>query len=146
VTGDIREQLTAALDEAERIARAAVEGNGWNGQPLTGRWYSEGSGHSWIVTDESGQPVAFDEGEPTEARAAHMARWDPATVLRLVERDRALLDDLAEAEAGVQANVRAFDQYQAGQLIAATARCKAVRAQADRAAALWLGTPEGSGG
>jgi hypothetical protein len=93
---DVRQQLTEALDEAGRIAKAAIEGNGWNGEPLAGCWYSEGSGHGWIVTDESSQPIVFDEGEPTEARAAHIARWDPATVLRLVEGTRRVAAALAE--------------------------------------------------
>lgn len=63
-----------------------------------------------------------------------------AAALRLIERDRALLDDLTEAEATMDAAVRGYlGQRDNGGLIAATARCKEARRHAERAAAFWLG-------
>jgi hypothetical protein len=74
-------------------------------------------GHVWL----SGDQVAGD------------------AALRLIDRDRALLDDLAEAEAAVDATVRGYvGDKDNGTLIAATARRKETRRHVDRAVAFWL--------
>jgi|ERR1044071_4337164 hypothetical protein len=61
-----------------------------------------------------------------------------AAALRLIARDRALLADLAEAEAAMNAAVIGYagDQHN-GSLIAATARCKEAQRHAERAVAFW---------
>lgn len=58
--------------------------------------------------------------------------------LRLIARDRALLDNLTQAEAAMSAAVTGYvGDENNGTLIAATARCKEARLHAERAAAFW---------
>lgn len=82
---DLIARLTAAVDETERVARAAChETNGeWN-QPDPER-------HPGGVDDATGDIVVYDEGSPTQAQAAHIARHDPASVLRGCAADRKTL-------------------------------------------------------
>jgi hypothetical protein len=103
MTADLVERLQVALDEAEYLARQAT----------AGPWWSEDSDDCWklqgvafvapadelipeqvvnkqiLKAPKRGTPYA--EYWPNAADAEHIVTWDPARVLRLVERDRALL-------------------------------------------------------
>lgn len=146
---DVRQQLTEALDEAEKQAKAALHHPLGDDDSVFGQRVGTDSG-VWVVDEHDDRQVVsptdsifiYNEGGHNEDQAAHIARWDPATVLRLVERDRALLDDMDEAQSAMDAAVSAFEVGRHGELVAATARCKALRRQVERAAASWLGTPE----
>jgi hypothetical protein len=136
---DVRQQLTEALDEVERIARAALA-------DAPAPWSVDLWANAGMLKNANGDDLWDCEGSPRLAMqaavATHAARWDPATVLRLVERDRALLATNVSAQASLDEKVRAFDSRKSGELIAATARCKAITEQLTAAAAFWVGTPE----
>jgi hypothetical protein len=87
---------------------------------------------------------ALNEAETDVKDMGHVWLYDDqicgTAALKLIERDRALLDDLAEAEATMAAAVTGYlGERDNGGLIAATARCKEARRHAKRAAAFWLG-------
>lgn len=138
------EQLRAALDRAEKLARAATPGpwqvdNEKYPEAICGPDQSSAviAGGRW---GETSSP--FDSGDD----ALFIAQWHPAAVLRLVERDRKLLAANAQAQAALDEKVRAFEAQRAGELIAATARCKASKEQIESAAEFWLGlNPDGEG-
>jgi hypothetical protein len=77
--------LSARLDEDEAAARAAA-GRSWR-QPdpeRTPGWVEDDS-------DSIDRIVVYDEGAPTAGQAAHIARHDPARVLREVTAKRMLI-------------------------------------------------------
>ncbi|HEY9449871.1 MAG TPA: DUF6221 family protein [Gemmatimonadaceae bacterium] len=74
----------AILDEEERIAQAA-RGHG------EGRWRHETAYPNGYVYDGGLQPVVYDESAPSPEEAEHIARHDPARVLRDIEARRELL-------------------------------------------------------
>lgn len=82
---DIAEFLRARWDEDEVTAKAASAPSPWKA--------ATHESDSWIVTDAAGEPLIYDEGTPSLAEAAHIARHDPARVLREVEAKRAILRD-----------------------------------------------------
>jgi hypothetical protein len=123
-----RQQLIEALDEVERLAKGAggpVDGGQWrasrgellNGPYMLLAFHQAGSLGSWALD--------------------HIARWDPATVLRLVERDRKMLRlrDRWQEISDDPAN-------EGWMSIAADATVEAVDQMIELAAAFWLGTPE----
>lgn len=126
---DVRQQLTEALDEVERLARRAAEVCGCC--LPAGVW-------AFDEKDEDGRILIVDDPHPGVPRkplsrrwngsyeglywAAHIARWDPATVLRLIERDRALLADITPGGEGHWLATRILEGM----------------------AAFWLDNPEGS--
>jgi hypothetical protein len=73
--------IEAAHKHAEQTAQAA----GGDGTPV----WSTGRHHA--VRDENDDAVAYDEGRPTPAQAAHIAANDPASVLRRIGGERKLL-------------------------------------------------------
>jgi hypothetical protein len=83
---DLAKFLADRLAEDEGGARlAAREGGTWTeADPVrqTGR------------IESLGGVVVYDEGAPDENQAAHIARHDPARVLREVEAKRKILTDL----------------------------------------------------
>ena len=86
--GDLAAFLAARLDEDEAAARAAIG-------RLSGRWHIDGGGD---IQDEDtgGGGNAFVavgpwDGPVDEVYAAHIARHDPARVLREVEAGRVIL-------------------------------------------------------
>lgn len=85
MSGDLVAFLTARLDEDEAAAAEAGEDSGpeWRWQPeeLPGM----------VVASGSGEIVVYDEGRPTGAGGAHIARYDPARVLAGVAAKRAIL-------------------------------------------------------
>jgi len=128
VTADVRQQLTEALDEVEKVARAATPGP-WMSATHNGR--SKGIALVGAVADRgTGKAIAVLSGvEWRHEDATHIARWDPATVLRLVERDRKLVAD--------------YDRLKSqGRLSpAGYARLDCLMDEIYRAAECWLGTP-----
>jgi hypothetical protein len=85
VSDDLAAFLSARLEEAEALARAAG-GRAWRqGDPeRTPGWIQDDSGSLDSI-------VVYDEGAPTAAQAAHIALNDPARVLREVAAGRRLL-------------------------------------------------------
>lgn len=79
MTYPIIDFLEARLTEDEAAAMAAG-GDEWRLE----RDY-------WLITDAEGGPVVYDESKPNEGQAAHIARHDPARVLREVAARRAIL-------------------------------------------------------
>jgi len=84
--------LAARLDEDEAAARAASAPSPWKA--------AEHEADSWIVTDATSEPLIYDEGTPDLLEAAHIARHDPARVLREVAAKRAILAEHQEAASG----------------------------------------------
>ncbi|MFE7954405.1 DUF6221 family protein [Streptomyces sp. NPDC057413] len=101
--------LRARLDEDERIARAAAEPERWvelNRAPQRSwsvEFWADPDRAAVVAEGSSAYPVVVTtQGmaeEDAEARALHIARHDPARVLRDIEADRALLDRYAEVAA-----------------------------------------------
>ncbi|MGV9756956.1 DUF6221 family protein [Streptomyces tricolor] len=83
--------LRARLDEDEQTARQATEG------PWTAEVSGE-TGHCVIPSDAQStrEYVARTQLYAAAFDAEHMARHDPARVLRDVEAKRGIVDDLAE--------------------------------------------------
>lgn len=130
---DVRQQLTEALDRAEAIARAATPGP-WRYNPdkmwnLPGLHFGEefvGAG----ALDKAICVAATGEADDQQSMrdAAFIARWDPATVLRLVERDREMLDEHRDDR----------PDWRCACTGSPALPCRELR----RATAFWLGTPE----
>lgn len=100
---DLAAFLNARLDEDEAAARAAG-GRSWR-QPdpeRTPGWVEDDS-------DSIDRIVVYDEGAPTAGQAAHIARHDPARVLREVEAGRIILARYADTLARME-----DDDYPAG--------------------------------
>lgn len=89
VTTDPLAWVRAEMDAADAVAEAA-RGSG------VGVWSADAHPHydGARVYDDQGEPVVLDDGSPTPEQAAHIARHDPAAVLRRIAADRKLLDDL----------------------------------------------------
>lgn len=88
----IVEFVLARLADDEAAARAAMEGMGiQTGEPWSGVWSTGGSCQSGLIEDSAGGVVVYDEGLPSAGQAAHIARHDPARVLREVEWKRDIL-------------------------------------------------------
>ncbi|MGH3222260.1 MAG: DUF6221 family protein [Streptosporangiaceae bacterium] len=85
----IAEFLAARLDEDEAAAKACQAPSPWKAADQ--EW------DHWIITDATGDVVIYDEGTPSLEEAAHIARHDPARVLRDVAADRKLLAAYAHA-------------------------------------------------
>jgi hypothetical protein len=84
------EELAARLDEDEASAKAATE--------TVGQWFKPGPGAGeWSVRNNRAIVecptgiIAFDEGCPTDDQAVHIARNDPARVLRFVAAVREII-------------------------------------------------------
>jgi hypothetical protein len=128
---DTVERLRAVLDRAEQKARAATEGP-WkvDNEAYTEAIYAADgtavvAGGRW-----GGEASVFESTED----ALHISSWDPNTVLRLVERDRALLgafEESAEAHEGTPRaeTVKMLRHH----------RMITLRVQVERAAEFWLG-------
>ena len=80
----LTEFLTARYDEEEAAAKACQSPSPWKAA-------THPSDH-WIVTDATGDALIYDEGTPTLEEAAHIARHDPARVLREVEAKRKIVE------------------------------------------------------
>ena len=86
---DLTEFLSARLDEDEAVAKAAG-GSGPDGQ--WARHEDEvGTGYGHLY-DVGGDVVVYDEGAPGDLEFDHIARHDPARVLREVAAKRAVIE------------------------------------------------------
>jgi hypothetical protein len=95
---DLAARLTEALDRAEQ----ALAGCGTD-------WATD-SGGDWLTFGNApgAVPVSgyvYDESLDGAAIAAHMVAWQPAVVLRLITRDRALLAANASTDRNVADHV-----------------------------------------
>lgn len=117
------ERLRAALDEAEQRARSLLAV----------------AQHTSLTLQEPRLLGREIPGWHSWADVEAMCRRE----LQLVERDRKLLIAHAEAQASLNEKIKDFDSRRPGELIAATARAKAVAEEVERAAEFWLG-PVGS--
>lgn len=86
-------ELAARLDEDEAVAQAAC---GNSDDPAVraagGRWaLRDHPSNSAMIRDENGDVVVYNEGSPTDEEAFHIARHDPARVLRFVDAARAII-------------------------------------------------------
>lgn len=90
---DLVTRLREAIDETERIARAAG-GSAWI------RW----TGFGPVVVEReteygvvyvTGAGVVSDEGQPSPKQVDHILHHDPAAVLRRITADRKILDHIA---------------------------------------------------
>jgi hypothetical protein len=79
----------ARLDEAEAAAKACQSPSPWKA--------ATHEAFSVIVKDGAGDALIYDEGTPSLEEAAHIARHDPARVLRDVAAGRAILAEYDEA-------------------------------------------------
>lgn len=88
---DLPAWLTTAMDAAQRDAEAAREG-------AEGRWRRDGFPYreAGRIEDDLGSVVVYNEGSPTEEQATHIARHNPAAVLRRIAADRKLIADLLD--------------------------------------------------
>ena len=78
----LAEFLIARIAEDEEAAKQ-ISGQHW--------WAASHPADSWIIASDEG-PVVYNEGAPTEAEAAHIARWDPARVLAECEAKRRIVE------------------------------------------------------
>jgi hypothetical protein len=107
---DLIEFLTARLDEDEAAAKAVKDGS----EPWPGQWQARDrhaleTHNGWVIALAPGirdsrdpRSVAAEEFAPGVVE--HIARHDPARVLREAEADRTLLRELQAARKEVQGN------------------------------------------
>lgn len=82
--------LRAQIDDDERMAKDGAEGGAcWS--IATSRAMSSAGVWANDASDPS-VPVVYDEGYPSIKQAAHIARHDPARVLREAAAKRAIVD------------------------------------------------------
>lgn len=113
------EFIEARLAEDQAAAEAAMAGPGWYGASHSGQWEQDDASMPGAVHDTIGGPIVFDEGAPNEAQAVHIARFDPARVLREVAAKRRLLAYLtALEEKALDNNWWNLDTYEPFQLLA----------------------------
>lgn len=127
-------RLTEALDRAEQQARSAMHlGDGkWRVEHGYGKSCPDGCGCRRI---EGVEITIYDEGGHDEHQAAHIAAWDPARILALITRDRALLADHAAAEAAFADPTTALAPTIQ---VARNNRRITLRDEVERAAAFWI--------
>jgi len=79
----LAEFLIARIAEDEEAAKQ-ISGQHW--------WAASHPADSWIIASDEGPVVVYNEGAPTEAEAAHIARWDPVRVLAECEAKRRIVE------------------------------------------------------
>ncbi len=79
------------LNADEWVAREAADAKGWLLVQLGPEWVARGGS---VEDLETGSTVVHDEGMPTHAQAEHIARHDPARVLRDVASKRRILTEV----------------------------------------------------
>lgn len=77
--------LLARIAEDQAAATEAAHGE-------SGRWATGGDASTRAVEDADAYPVIYDEGSPSYAQAAHIARHDPARVLADCEAKRQVIE------------------------------------------------------
>ncbi|HEX3782732.1 MAG TPA: DUF6221 family protein [Pseudonocardiaceae bacterium] len=101
MTDDLTEQLLAAMERVEQVARAAEaeSPSPW----LRGDVYSIPSEDRDMyrqIYDRTGNVVVYDEGAPGPDVADLIAHNDPASVLRRCAADRKILAEHGQADFG----------------------------------------------
>jgi len=147
----VREQLFEALKIAEERAKAATAGP-WRYNPSK-QWLTHedpgmrklltlmgARGEEYVAAGPLDQPVCVAGTGPADdpqamADAAFIARWNPATVLRLVASYREMLADHVPEPL-----------YTPGEFSCEHDGRPYPCADVERAAAFWLGTPEATDG
>lgn len=87
--------VEARLADDERIAQEATEGvSRQTDDPWSGIWSTGASYQPGLIEDSGGGVVVYDEGSPSAAQAVHIARHDPARVLRDVAAKRRILAEV----------------------------------------------------
>lgn len=87
---DLVRFLTACLDEDERIARAVED----RSAPWDGQWVADGDN---AVRTFNGHVLFYGHGGPLKpGLVEHVARHDPARVLREIDAKRRILNTLHE--------------------------------------------------
>jgi hypothetical protein len=93
VTTDLIAFLNARLDEDEAAAKDA-SGSDW--RPGGSVWMMRAHpSEVQMVRTDAGLAVIHDDGSPSDAEAIHIARHDPARVLREVAAKRRIVGELA---------------------------------------------------
>ncbi|MFD7646409.1 DUF6221 family protein [Streptomyces albidoflavus] len=121
MSADLITFLRSRLDEDEEVARRAAEPEAWverRREPLPS-WSVE----LWADPDRAAviagassafpvavTPVGMEDGD-ADARAAHIARHDPARVLAEVEATRALVNDYERFVAERRRMMGGWDSY-----------------------------------
>lgn len=123
------------LDEDEAAAKAA------GGEQPDGRWAQvDPERRPGRIEAASGDVVTYDEGSPDEGQAPHIARHDPARVLREVAAKRARLALMAEATAEMDRLLADESAGRAGHAMA-IGRARAATMAVKHDAAVWDGHP-----
>ena len=99
--GDLVAFLRERLEEDERVARAAADENRPHDDPTPGEHWEHHEGWAYVRTIENESievvgPEAWSH-EIDESTGRHIARHDPARVLREVQAKRKITEDLAAA-------------------------------------------------
>jgi hypothetical protein len=120
MTDDLVQFLRDRLDEDEQAAQAATwheDAGTWTAglSEYEPRWYIEDSMDDGVISRVDPQ-ASQDEGV-----ARHIARHDPARVLREVEAKRRLLDTYLADAAGADEQIN--DEWRAGSTLAADLLC-----------------------
>jgi hypothetical protein len=105
--------LRACLDEDEKLAHAVIKG-GQAHLGSAGQWntYMEGGDDGWAIEDDAaGLAPGIIGGKPM---ADHIARHDPARVLREAASKRRVLDDYRITRVAVARTQGATDSMYAG--------------------------------
>jgi hypothetical protein len=85
VGGDVAAFITSRLDEDEAVAKAAIESNPGS----KGEWSADGDhANGGYVKGADDETIIYAGGEPRLQEAEHVARHDPARVLREIEAHR----------------------------------------------------------
>jgi hypothetical protein len=91
VSADLVAFLRQRLDEDEQVARAAIGKPSPTNEGLgPGVWRAGGG--IWDEVVDGDDMTIYAEGGHTPEQAQHIARWDPAAVLREVEAKRRIID------------------------------------------------------
>lgn len=114
---DLVERLRAALDEGEKQADTCAD--------------------AFL----NGDRIGMEPHNMHPSVRMFTYTWTPAKAKRLVERDRALLTSADEGQAAMDRAVLGYGlgDVTDGELIAATARLRALKGEVERAAEFWLG-------
>jgi len=110
---DLVARLTSALDEDERVAKAASPGP-WQSHdvdPEYGKLHYYGD-FGWYVRGPAGSPE-FEDSDQGRADADHVARHDPARTLRMVAAHRIILDLYEQARRRAKTAHHSVDQVRA---------------------------------
>ncbi len=153
---DDADRLAAALDRAERQAEAAGDkpwmidhhecGFVFCGPPGTpcdeAARCAAGICHCAVINGDDIR--IYDEGGHDASQAAHIVAWQPAQVMRLIARDRALLAAHASAERNVAEHVSRCGPDPCGHrdYLAATTALQILTTAVGAAAKFWMPDPE----